>query len=189
MTDFANSIFPATADRPEGQTSRFFNLKNPCEMEIEQWVEITITRSPVVKGKTIFDTKEIIWQAQVPRRTYDAHFRWLGWIDARFTYLHPRHHVQHSLYMYDRKTGIDVNYNSAYWKCAAAKGQVTKMRNAMDAYVKAFVPTLYESDPFVMPAYLAAFLKLQGKLANLAAAEMALRREVETMRELEANRI
>ncbi len=88
-----NSIFPATADRPGGQTSRFFNLKNFCEMGIEQWVEIAITRSPVVRGKTIFDTKEIIWQAQVPRRIYDAHFRWLGWIDARFTLTLPKENV------------------------------------------------------------------------------------------------
>nr|WP_028664434.1 hypothetical protein [Runella zeae] len=81
----------------------------------------------------------------MPRNQYNypQTARRINWIAARFQYFNPTKSVCTHYCFYDKKTGIDLSYKSAFVKLSSAKGQVTKIKNAIESAKAAFMPTLF----------------------------------------------
>ena len=115
--------------------------------------------------------RTLLYQVDLPRWLWLHRQRALSWISNRFGYFHPFDHLSTSLSFFDHKTGADIGLHSATARLTAAKGQVTKIENAIAQYVASFKPTLFSTDPTTTDAYRKAVDKLAIKKAELMEAQ------------------
>lgn len=151
-------------------------------MEIVTWVRVTIEAHE--NGKRD-ETRVALWSFDMPRDMYLQPLtkRRIGWIGARFQYFNPKLIFSHCLSFYDKKTGLDLNYKSAMSRLISAKGQVTKVTNAIEAAKAQFTPTLFLRTFEDTDTYKNAQKKLDRLKAELNQRQLDVDTELQKMQE------
>lgn len=101
------------------------------ELEVERYVQITIVR----KDNKSHQKLETLYVYDLPREVYEK-YRWvIVWRIARFQCQHPRDWITSSFCYYDKKSGLDLGYNTLLSRYVSAKAQVTRVKNAINHYI------------------------------------------------------
>lgn len=76
-------------------------------MKSESYIQISLFRSPVQGDIIFYETKELIWQMDMPRWLYERRYRTINWIYARFEYFNPSHYISVYLTYYEKENMKD----------------------------------------------------------------------------------
>ena len=143
------------------------------ELKIEHWVYITIeVRNPKDRSR------EILYIYDLPRAMLER-WQWvLDWRKAKFVCKYPRKHifVYHSYY--DKRTGLQTEFNYILGKVSSAKAQITKLERNIAKCVKYRTQNDLFFNPETDEQLLKAYAKLQQKKANYNEVYAILQQEV-----------
>lgn len=113
------------------------------DVTIEKYVRVRLyLYKPQPDGSTDWlGHRCILKEYDLPREMYFAKHWVIRWRQSQLQCLTPKTTVQTEISFYDKKTGLDIGYQSAYSKLRSAKGMVTKITNAIAEY-EAYQSTL-----------------------------------------------
>lgn len=92
------------------------------EMGVIRYVYISIEK----RGKTA----EVLHRYDLPHEIYKKYHWVIRWRIAYWQCKYPREHISSCFYFYDKKSGLELGYNTLLSKYVSAKAQVTKVKNA-----------------------------------------------------------
>lgn len=100
------------------------------EFGVEKWVYIVIKR-------TCYKTGEIenLYAFDLPRELYNIRMWIVDWRVAKCKCMYPRDRVVAYYSYYDKKTGLELGWNSTLGCFIAAKAQVTKVERKIKEYL------------------------------------------------------
>lgn len=141
-----------------------------ASMNLEPMVRITIR---VYKGKrNEIEKSECLYQAEIPKRMRDRWNWYFNWRCCHYQCKYPRNQVDMSYSVLDRRTRLEMTYNSVLSTYTSAKAQVTLWERRIKEYSEE------KRDLFGLdndPLYQKALHKLSEKKCKLAEAEKTLK--------------
>lgn len=154
-------------------------------MNIENYVFVQIDLIGLhPDGSNNYRDQTRLYQYDIPRRLYDK-YKWLfRWRQSIFQCKHPRNSIQIKVSFYDKKTGIEVGFNSIFGKLSSAKGQVTKIKNKIQAAKESYVGDLFHPTLETTDAYKNAICKLETYENKVIALQNELQAEKEKIESL-----
>jgi hypothetical protein len=99
------------------------------ELKIERWVALSI--EIVKQGNSIK-----LYRYDLPEEVYERR-RWVvRWRQSRYQCLYPREYI--SLYhsYYDKRSGLEMGFNTSLSKLTSAKAWVTRIERAIEKYIE-----------------------------------------------------
>ena len=79
-------------------------------------------------------TREVMKTFDVSRNAYSKNLWFFRWKLAEFQCQRPRHDMIQTLGFYDKKTGLDLGFDSLLSKLTSAKAKITLIKDAIDEY-------------------------------------------------------
>ena len=131
-------------------------------MLIENYVFVQIDLIGIHQdGSNNYRDQTRLYQYDVPRKIYDK-WKWVfRWRQSIFQCKFPKNSIQIKISFYDKKTGLDVGFNSIFGKLTSAKGQVTKIKNKIALAKESYIGDLFHPSIETTDAYKNAICKLQ----------------------------
>jgi predicted DNA-binding protein len=99
------------------------------ELKIEHWVVLTIK---IVKSGSNIE----LYHYDLPGEVYERRWWVVRWRQSRYQCLYPRENI--SLYhsFYDKRSGLDMGFDSILSKLASAKAWVTRIERAIEKHIE-----------------------------------------------------
>lgn len=79
-------------------------------------------------------TREVMKTFDVSRKAYEKNIWFFRWKLAEFQCQRPRHDMVQTLGFYDKKTGLDLGFDSLLSKLTSAKAKITLTKDAIVQY-------------------------------------------------------
>lgn len=169
---------PPSLSRRRRRGQKKQNLKL---MEIHPYVKVKI--EGYIENRRD-ETIKLLWSFCMPQAMWHRPetSKRLDWIRSRFKYFNPKLMIISSSSFYDKKTGLDLEYNSALTKLSNAKRQVTMIENSINAAKAKFKPTLFYKSLEDTEDYRLAICKLNEALEKRRLAEKMVEEEMEKLK-------
>lgn len=104
--------------------------KTHKELNIRPYCKVTITR------RKPDGSPEVLHEYDLPREMVWRYNWVLEWRKARFVCKYPRDSVRLNFHFYDRKSGLEMGYQTLLSKKVAARALMTKYTNLRTRYVE-----------------------------------------------------
>lgn len=143
------------------------------ELKIEHWVYITIeVRNPDNRSR------EILHVYDLPRAMLER-WQWvIDWRKAKLVCKYPRKKIWVYQSAYDKRTGLQTEFNYILGRVSSAKAQITKVERNIAKYVKYMAQNDLFFNPETDEQLLKANVKLEQKKANYNEIYALLQEEV-----------
>ena len=133
------------------------------EIEIEKWVIIDFYKVVnLPDGSANYNDKIHLFRYDIPRVVYERRKWVIDWRHAKYKCETPKNIIQISHSYYDKKTGLNLEYNSILTKYFSAKANVTRIENKMALAKDHYTPTLFKPSIEDTEQWEKALLKLNN---------------------------
>ena len=136
-------------------------------LKIEKWVKVYIVAYP--PDKYGVENEIVLHKYDLPREMWLKYDWVITWRRSKCQCQHPRMNVTTVLCFYDKKSGLELGYNSLMSKLVSAKANITKWTNKMERYIAQNASDMFfdpKDDPLAMKMK-ATIASYKGKVVEI----------------------